>query len=241
MKMKKQMKRGRALLCYPPFTSSFLLNILVGVVSNRAMKLRSLLFLALAASASAAPLDDFLAGARGQIGVTLEYDPAYVTLAYPGGDVPMTGGVCTDVIVRAFRKVGLDLQQAVHEDMAKSFSAYPQQWGLRKPDANIDHRRVLNLARYFERQGKKLPVTKEAADYKPGDLVTCIVPPHLPHIVIVSEKTSAADPQRHLIIHNIGNGAREEDRLFEFEITGHYRWWKESSSGGTTKDAKDAK
>ena len=191
------------------------------------MRFRALLFsaIALAASASAAPLDDFLAGARGQIGVTLLYDAAYVKLAYPGGDVPQDRGVCTDVVVRAFRKAGLDLQQALHEDMGRSFSAYPQQWGLHGPDANIDHRRVPNLARYFERRGKKLPVTMDAADYKPGDLVTCIVPPHLPHIMIVSAAPSTEDPQRRLVIHNIGGGAREEDRLFEFEITGHYRWW----------------
>jgi uncharacterized protein YijF (DUF1287 family) len=189
------------------------------------MCFRPFLFLALAGFASAAPLDEFLSGARGQIGVTLLYDAAYVKLAYPGGDVPEDRGVCTDVVVRAFRKVGLDLQQALHEDMARSFSAYPQQWGLRGPDANIDHRRVPNLARYFERRGKKLPVTKDAADYQPGDLVTCIVPPHLPHIMIVSAAPSPEDPQRRLVIHNIGGGAREEDRLFEFEITGHYRWW----------------
>ena len=184
------------------------------------------LFLALATAAPAAPLDDFLAAARGQIGVTVRYDGAYVPLAYPGGDVPGDRGVCTDVIVRAFRHTGLDLQQTLHEDMARAFSAYPQQWGLRAPDANIDHRRVPNLARYFERRGKKLPVTKTAADYRPGDLVTCLVPPHLPHIMIVSAATASDDPQRHLVIHNIGQGAREEDRLFEFELTGHYRWWQ---------------
>lgn len=203
-----------------------MLNAFAWKLSKSTMLLRSLLFIAVAASASAAPLDEFLAGARGQVGVTLHYDAAYVKLAYPGGDVPEDRGVCTDVVVRAFRKVGLDLQQALHEDMARAFSAYPRQWGLSKPDANIDHRRVPNLARYFERQGKKLPVTKEAADYKPGDLVTCIVPPHLPHIMIVSAAPSSTDPQRRLVIHNIGGGAQEEDRLFDFEITGHYRWWQ---------------
>jgi hypothetical protein len=183
------------------------------------------LFLALAYPASATPLDDFLAGTRAQVGVTVRYDPAYVQLPYPGGDVPVDRGVCTDVVVRAFRKVGLDLQQAVHEDMARAFAAYPRQWGLHAPDANIDHRRVPNLARFLERHGKKLPVTRDPADYRPGDLVTCIVPPHLPHIMIVSGAPSIEDPQRHLVVHNIGNGAQEEDRLFEFELTGHYRWW----------------
>ena len=189
------------------------------------MLLRSLLLLASAWPAAAASLDEFLAAARAQIGVTVSYDPAYMKLAYPGGDVPADRGVCTDVIVRAFRKVGLDLQQSLHEDMARAFSVYPQQWSLRGPDANIDHRRVPNLARYFERRGKKLPVTKDAADYRAGDLVTCIVPPHLPHIMIVSAASAPDDPQRHLVIHNIGHGAREEDRLFEFELSGHYRWW----------------
>lgn len=189
------------------------------------MLFRSLLLLAFTWPAAAAPLDDFLAAARAQIGVTVSYDPAYVKLAYPGGDVAPDRGVCTDVVVRAFRKVGLDLQQSLHEDMARAFSSYPRQWGLRGPDTNIDHRRVPNLARYFERRGKKLPVTNAAADYRPGDLVTCTVPPHLPHIMVVSASSSADDPQRRLVIHNIGRGAREEDRLFEFEINGHYRWW----------------
>jgi uncharacterized protein len=129
------------------------------------------------------------------------------------------------VVIRAFRKVGLDLQKLVHEDMAKSFAKYPQQWGLKRPDKNIDHRRVPNLMKYFERQGKTLPVTKKAEDYRPGDLVTCIVPPHLPHIMIVSDTPSAADSARMQIIHNIGQGAQLEDRLFDFEITGHYRYW----------------
>ena len=172
-----------------------------------------------------APPVEFLLAARAQIGVTVLYDAAYADLDYPGGDVSMDRGVCTDVVVRAMRKTGLDLQKAVHEDMKRSFSAYPKFWGLRAPDRNIDHRRVPNLARFLERQGKKLPVTKTSADYLPGDIVTCTVPPHLPHIMIVSDRFSEEDPARPLIIHNIGQGAREEDRLFEFELTGHYRWW----------------
>ena len=172
-----------------------------------------------------APPVEFLLAARAQIGVTVLYDAAYTDLDYPGGDVSMDRGVCTDVVVRAMRKTGLDLQKAVHEDMKRSFSAYPKFWGLRAPDRNIDHRRVPNLARFLERQGKKLPVTKTSADYLPGDIVTCTVPPHLPHIMIVSDRFSEEDPARPLIIHNIGQGAREEDRLFEFELTGHYRWW----------------
>jgi uncharacterized protein YijF (DUF1287 family) len=137
----------------------------------------------------------------------------------------MDRGVCTDVVVRAMRIVGVDLQKSLHEDMKRSFSAYPRRWGLKAPDRNIDHRRVPNLARYLERQGKKLPLAKASASFRSGDLVTCIVPPHLPHIMIVSDRFSADDPSRPLIIHNIGQGTREEDRLFEFELTGHYRCW----------------
>ena len=184
-----------------------------------------LLFSVLAFPALGTPPAEFVGAARAQVGVTLRYDPGYTELGYPGGDVPIERGVCTDVVVRAMRKAGLDLQKAVHEDMKRSFSAYPRIWGLKVPDPNIDHRRVLNLARYFERQRKEVPVTSNAGDYQPGDIVTCIVPPHLPHIMIVSDRFSPDDPGRPLIIHNIGQGAREEDRLFEFELTGHYRWW----------------
>ena len=167
----------------------------------------------------------FVEAAHAQIGKTLTYDPAYTSLVYPGGDVPLERGVCSDVAIRAFRGVGFDLQKEVHEDMKRAFSRYPKNWDLRKPDANIDHRRVLNLMTFFKRRGKSLPVTKNAADYLPGDLVTCIVPKNLPHIMIVSDQVSPLDPSRRLIIHNIGQGARAEDRLFEFELTGHYRWW----------------
>ena len=167
----------------------------------------------------------FVAAARAQIGTTLSYDPAYTSLEYPGGDVPLDRGVCSDVAVRAFRALGIDLQKQVHLDMKSAFSVYPKNWGLRRADANIDHRRVLNLMTFFKRRGKSLPVTKDAADYQPGDLVTCIVPKNLPHIMIVSDQVSPLDRSRRLIIHNIGQGARAEDRLFEFELNGHYRWW----------------
>jgi len=193
-------------------------------VSEGGVRFLFLLPIVLAPALGAPPVE-FLLAARAQIGVTVLYDAAYTDLDYPGGDVSMDRGVCTDVVVRAMRKTGLDLQKAVHEDMKRSFSAYPKLWGLRAPDRNIDHRRVPNLARFLERQGKKLPVTKTSADYLPGDIVTCTVPPHLPHIMIVSDRFSEEDPARPLIIHNIGQGAREEDRLFEFELTGHYRWW----------------
>lgn len=173
---------------------------------------------------SASPAQDGLAtaqAAKAQVGVTLEYDPAYRKLAYPAGDVPLRTGVCADVVVRALRARGLDLQTALHEDMAANFSAYPKQWGLKKPDANIDHRRVPNLAVWFTRQGWSLPVSKAAADYRPGDIVTWDLSRGLKHIGVVSSvKTKTGTP---LVVHNIGSGAREEDVLFAWAITGRFR------------------
>ncbi|MEA2463507.1 MAG: uncharacterized protein QOJ98_1254, partial [Acidobacteriota bacterium] len=131
-------------------------------------------------------------------------------------DVPMAAGVCTDVVIRAYRHAGVDLQVLVHEDMKRNFSAYPKSWGLRKPDTNIDHRRVPNLATFFKRQGAALPVTKRASDYKPGDVVTWKLASGVPHIGIVSGRA--------LVVHNIGSGVREEDVLFAYELTGHFRW-----------------
>lgn len=160
--------------------------------------------------------------ARAQVGVTTSYDPAYVQLAYPGGDVPLETGVCTDVVIRAFRGIGIDLQQAVHDDMAAHFGKYPRRWGLGAPDPNIDHRRVPNLETYFARRGMKLPVTEVGADYLPGDIVTWTLSGR-PHIGIVSDEPAPGD-QRYKIVHNIGRGAHVEDVLFQFEITGHYRW-----------------
>ncbi len=136
--------------------------------------------------------------------------------------MPLEKGVCTDVVVRALRgAVNLDLQKLVHEDMKIEFSAYPNIWGLKKPDPNIDHRRVPNLKTYFNRRGFSLPVTRRVADYLAGDLVTCTVGRNLAHIMVVSDKkTTDGVP---FVIHNIGSGTKEEDRLFEFPITGHYR------------------
>lgn len=159
--------------------------------------------------------------ARRQIGVTTTYDPDYVQLPYPGGDVPMDRGVCTDVVIRALRLLGFDLQKEVHQDMAAHFAAYPKNWGLKRPDKNIDHRRVPNLRTFFTRRGWALPISDKPGDYRPGDLVTCTVAGHLPHIVIVSDRKSPDGVP--LIIHNIGSGTQEEDALFEFPITGHYR------------------
>ena len=138
------------------------------------------------------------------------------------GDVPLERGVCSDVVIRSFRAVGVDLQQELHRDMKRDFAAYPKNWGLAKPDRNIDHRRVPNLDTWFKRQGYALPVTENAADYRPGDIVTWILGSGRPHIGIVSDRRSE-DGARPLAIHNIGWGAREEDALFSYSVTGHFR------------------
>ena len=151
------------------------------------------------------------------------YDGAYQRLDYPGGDVPDNIGVCTDLVVRAYRGVGIDLQQLVHEDMLSNFDAYPQFWGLTRPDSNIDHRRVPNLQVFFERHGLSLEPTLDGTDYEPGDIVSWMLPGNLPHIGIVSNEVSE-DGLRPLVIHNIGDGPKMDDRLFEFPITGHYRF-----------------
>jgi uncharacterized protein YijF (DUF1287 family) len=157
--------------------------------------------------------------AAAQVGVTLVYDPSYRRLDYPGGDVPLERGVCADVVVRAFRKVGVDLQVALHEDMQRHFDEYPRRWGLDRPDANIDHRRVPNLMTFFERRGKRLPA---GAPYEPGDVVAWRLPNGLYHIGIAGAQRA---PQGHpLMVHNIGQGARVEDVLYAFEQLGHYRW-----------------
>jgi len=166
-----------------------------------------------------------IAAARKQVGVTVRYDPSYVRLAYPGGDVPLDRGVCTDVIIRAYRAaLQFDLQQHVHEDMKGAFSAYPSVWGMTRPDPSIDHRRVPNLMVFFRRQGASLPVLDDPAAYQPGDIVTQMLPGNLPHILIVSSAPSAQVPDRHFVLHNIGAGAREEDTLFAYPRTGHFRF-----------------
>jgi len=175
--------------------------------------------------AAAEPKGDFLAAAASQIGRTVTYDPAYTTLTYPGGDVPISTGVCTDVVIRAFRRTGVDLQKEVHEDMKKAIAAYPHLWNLRSPDPNIDHRRVPNLMTYFKRRGKAIPVSHDALEYKPADIVAWRLPDGRPHIGIVSSELSEQQPDRYKIIHNIGAGAQCEDRLFDFEIIGHYRYF----------------
>ena len=160
--------------------------------------------------------------AQAQVGITTGYDPAYRRLDYPGGDVPVATGVCCDVVVRALRTAhGFDLQKEVHEDMLAQFSAYPKKWGLRKPDANIDHRRVPNLQTFFTRRGWSLAVGNSAAEYRAGDIVIWDLGNGLAHIGVVSDRRAKSGAP--LVVHNIGRGAQEEDVLFSWEITGHYR------------------
>ena len=160
-----------------------------------------------------------------QTNLTKTYDPAYVVIPYPNGDVPVEKGVCTDVVIRAFRRAGVDLQKVVHEDMKPNFAAYPQKWSLKTPDTNIDHRRVPNLQTFFTRRGKSLPITQKSEDYKPGDVVAWDLDGKgLTHIGIVSN-TYNETTKRFLIIHNIGGGAKSEDVVFDWKIIGHYRYF----------------
>lgn len=151
------------------------------------------------------------------------YDPSYFSISYPNGDVPADRGVCTDVVIRAYRKLGVDLQKNVHEDMRDNFTQYPKNWGLRAPDKNIDHRRVPNLMTFFTRHGTTLPITQNPSDYQPGDIVCWNLGGAVTHIGIVVHKKSS-DGKRHLIVHNIGAGQVLEDCLFSYKIIGHYRY-----------------
>lgn len=161
--------------------------------------------------------------AEGQVGVTRSYDGSYAQLDFPGGDVPSETGVCTDVLIRAARAgLGIDLQLAVNRDMKADFAAYPANWGLTRPDPNIDHRRVPNLAVLLRRLGAELDRDGASDTYLPGDIVTWLLPGNLPHIGIVTDRPGA-DERTPMVIHNIGAGTRIEDRLFAFEITGHFR------------------
>ncbi|MDX6288460.1 MAG: uncharacterized protein QOH42_259 [Blastocatellia bacterium] len=164
-------------------------------------------------------------GAIDQIGKTTSYDPSYQKIGYPNGDVPIETGVCSDVIVRAFRKGGIDLQKDLHEDMKDNFSAYPTRWGLKGTDSNIDHRRVPNLQTYFSRKGESLATDGGSETFLPGDIVTWDLQlggtEHVGMVVNVWNKPT----QRYLIVHNIGGGAMMEDVLFAWKITGHYRYF----------------
>lgn len=155
--------------------------------------------------------------------LAIQYDPSYFSLKYPNGDAPSDRGVCTDLVIRSYRKVGVDLQKLVHEDMAKNFSQYPKKWQLTKTDRNIDHRRVPNLMTFFKRQGASLAITDQAKDYLPGDLVTWDLGGGVPHIGIVTDELSST-PDRYKVAHHIGGTPTHEDVLFEWVITGHYRY-----------------
>lgn len=171
-------------------------------------------------------LKKFVAAAVERTHHAVRYDPAYVRLAYPGGDVPPETGVCTDEVIRAYRSVGVDLQKEVHEDMVANFSAYPSRrlWGRTSPDANIDHRRVPNLMTFFSRKGEMLPTSTRSEDYQPGDLVTWDLGGGLTHIgMVVNQKGLFS--RRYMIVHNIGHGPKMEDVLFDWKITGHYRYF----------------
>jgi uncharacterized protein YijF (DUF1287 family) len=174
---------------------------------------------------SSTEIRKLLENAKKQTKITRNYSQEYFVIPYPNGDVPEDTGACTDVVIRAFRAVGIDLQKEIHEDMLKNFSRYPQKWGLRATDANIDHRRVPNHQTYLTRRGKSLTVSRNPADYAPGDVVTWDLDGKgMTHIGIVSDIWN--ETTKHFyIIHNIGGGTRVEDRIFDWEITGHYRYF----------------
>lgn len=189
---------------------------------RRLRKLLIVLTATLAGPGAFAASPELVAAARQQTRSPVLYDGSYVRIAYPMGDVPADRGVCTDVVIRAYRAIAIDLQVLVHVDMKAHFSAYPQQWGLSRPDTNIDHRRVPNLQRFLERAGARV-TGREAEGYIAGDIVTWMLPGNLPHIGIVSDR-KAEGSDRPLVIHNIGAGPREEDMLHSYPVTGHYRY-----------------
>ncbi len=177
------------------------------------------------AAVSSPEIKKLLESANEQTNLTKSYDPNYTVIAYPNGDVPIEKGVCTDVVIRAFRSAGVDLQKEVHEDMAAHFVDYPQKWNLKSPDANIDHRRVPNLQKFFTRRGKSLPITENGADYRPGDVVAWDLDGKgMTHIGLVSNVWNETT-QRFSLIHNIGGGAIFDDRIFDWKIIGHYRYF----------------
>jgi uncharacterized protein len=178
---------------------------------------------ALAAAAALAQSPGLVDAARRQTLAPVTYDGTYARINYPMGDVPADRGVCTDVVIRAYRAIGIDLQVLVHEDMRANFTSYPRLWGLSRPDTNIDHRRVPNLQKFLERANARVVDAGGVAGFLPGDLVTWMLPGNLPHIGIVSDRR-AAGTSRPLVIHNIGAGPKEEDMLHAYPVTGHYRY-----------------
>jgi len=204
----------------------------LALVDDDAMKFlyAAILLFSLCDAATADPFEQALvAAALERTTHSVRYDGSYFAIAYPGGDVPADVGVCTDVVIRAYRTTGADLQQLVHEDMSDNFGLYPSKriWGLQKPDSNIDHRRVPNLQVFFTRHGTDLPVSDRADAFLPGDIVTWTLPGNLPHIGIVSDRVDPSSGRR-MVVHNIGAGPRLEDMLFDYPISGHYRYFPES-------------
>jgi len=169
--------------------------------------------------------DDLAGVAYERTNLNVRYDGAYISINYPNGDVPPDMGVCTDVVIRSYRALGVDLQKLVHEDISLNFEKYPSNriWGLTKPDTNIDHRRVPNLQVFFKRHGVLLSVTNKGADYHAGSIVTWLLPGNLPHIGIVTG-TINSESGNPMVVHNIGRGVESEDMLFKYKITGHYRY-----------------
>ena len=190
---------------------------------KKSLLVGALLLVSSAKALANEPTNEIVAAAHRRTFETVRYDPKYVKLAYPGGDVAADTGVCTDVIIRTYRlALNFDFQKAVHEDMSLNFSSYPQRWGLKRPDRNIDHRRVPNLERFLKRQGAGVKISKLAEDYEAGDIVSWRLGGYLPHIGIVSD--NKADDGTPLIIHNIGSGPVEENMLFATDIVGHFRF-----------------
>ncbi len=173
----------------------------------------------------------FLTAAKQRTLRTITYDGSYFAIQYPGGDVPANLGVCTDVVIRSYRNIGIDLQKLIHEDMTHAFEAYPSKriWGLTGTDPNIDHRRVPNLQTFFTRHGSILPISQNKADYSAGDIVTWTLPGNLPHIGIVSDQINSQTGNP-VIVHNIGAGPKLEDMIFHYPISGHYRYLPKNDS-----------
>ena len=187
-----------------------------------AVKLTALMMCLTAQSLPEDNARKLVAAAIAQTRTPVTYDGSYRRIAYPGGDVPANIGVCTDVVIRAYRQIGIDLQVKVHEDMRQAFRSYPALWGTRGPDTNIDHRRVPNLQTFFRRAGAELPRSNDPRAYRSGDVVSWMLPGNLPHIGIVIDQRSPSDVP--LVVHNIGRGPEIEDILFRYTITGHYRY-----------------
>lgn len=181
---------------------------------------------ALVTPAGATSPEDLVEAANERTEYRVRYDGSYQVIAYPMGDVADNKGVCSDVIIRSYRSLGIDLQELVHEDMKEDFSSYPNHWNLSAPDTNIDHRRVPNLQTFFSVHGDDLPISQDPDDYSPGDLVTWVVGGNLPHIGIVTDRKSASGAP--MIVHNIGRGPELEDMLFAYTITGHYSYLPEN-------------